>query len=173
MPLLNALSKEFTEGGQAEFRLVYICEAHALDEWPMGDGFGNSPHKAVNQPKSVAERIVIAKHFREELKCEIPTLIDGVDDHFERAYSAWPLRFYIIHHGKIAYKAQPTPSHRYSVSQLRRALMTILKAKATDCVVPSAPGDPEHDENSESQKCSKSQSRWSTAIYFPWFSKGK
>jgi len=102
--------------------MVYIAEAHALDEWPMGDGYPGSEYKAVMQPKSVSERCEVAAMFRKEIGCELPMVVDGPDDEFERTYSAWPLRFYIISEGKIVYKAQPTARYRYSLPELRESI---------------------------------------------------
>jgi len=127
---INLLYKEFDTTGLARIQMIYIAEAHALDEWPMGDGFGVSKYKAFNQPKSVQERINIAKVFKEELKCLLPILVDGPDDHFERAFASWPLRFYVIKDGKIIYKAQPKSNYRYSVSELREFLFENTKASA-------------------------------------------
>jgi hypothetical protein len=41
----------------AGFLTVYIAEAHAQDEWPMGD------HVLINQPKLLVDRREIARQF--------------------------------------------------------------------------------------------------------------
>lgn len=33
-------------------------------------------------------------------------LVDPIDNPFDAAFAPWPLRFYILHRGRIAYKAQ-------------------------------------------------------------------
>jgi len=110
--------------------MVYIAEAHAVDEWPMGDGFGVSPYTAIRQPKSVTERCDVAKFFQKEMKCEVPLVIDGPgEEAFECQYSVWPLRFYIVHEGKVVYKAQPTNNYRYSVPDLVKNVEAVV-AKA-------------------------------------------
>jgi len=50
---MNNLFKEFKD--TADFLMVYIKEAHAIDEWPLGN------HCVVKQHKSLEERINIAK----------------------------------------------------------------------------------------------------------------
>jgi len=109
--------------------MVYIAEAHALDEWPMGDGYPGSEYKALNQPKSVSERCTVAKMFREEIGCRLPMVVDGISDSFEKTYSVWPLRFYIVKQGKIVYKAQPTAKYRYSVDELRENVAKFVAAE--------------------------------------------
>jgi len=97
---------------------VYIAEAHALDEWPMGDGFEGSSCKAIMQAKTTKDRLTAARLLVEELKYEVPLVLDSMDDQFEKAYAAWPLRFYIIKGGEIVYKAMPTDGYRYSTLEL-------------------------------------------------------
>lgn len=106
--------------------LVYILEAHAVDEWPMGDGFGVSKFRAVKQPRSVEERCRLAAEFRDELQSTLPLCVDGVDNAFESLYSVWPLRFYVVHKGRITFKAQPTKGCRYDIADLIRACDAVL-----------------------------------------------
>jgi len=129
VPQLNQLYHDFTD--RVAFRMIYIAEAHALDEWPMGDGYPGSEYQAIPQPKSVEERCGVAKFFRSEISCDLPMVIDGPDDLFEKKYSVWPLRFYIIHRGKIVYKAQPTDSYRYSVAELRDKVAAMVDAASS------------------------------------------
>lgn len=35
-----------------------------------------------------------------------PMLVDPIDNPFDAAFAPWPLRFYILHRGRIVYKAQ-------------------------------------------------------------------
>jgi len=98
-----------------DFVVVYITEAHAQDEWPIGD-----PLK-INQPVTDAERVGIARQFAEDYDLQLPVLVDLVANHFEEAYAAWPIRFYVLEEGqslgragpKLVYKAQPDHNNTY------------------------------------------------------------
>jgi len=64
----------------------------------------------VNQPKSIEERVAIAKTCYETLGLSFPAVIDGMDDKVEKDYVAWPDRLYIVDKkGKIAYKGGKGP----------------------------------------------------------------
>jgi len=107
MPRLHELQEKCKD--KAEFRLVYIMEAHAQDEWPICSSRCSPGGKKVtyNQPKSIQERISVAKDFMDALQIKIPMIVDTMDNSFEDLYAAWPLRAYIIRDGRIVYKAQP------------------------------------------------------------------
>jgi len=100
----------------ADFVVVYITEAHAQDEWPIGD-----PLK-INQPVTDAERVGIARQFAADYDLQLPVLVDPVANHFEQAYAAWPIRFYVLEESfdnsgrplpKLVYKAQPDHNNTY------------------------------------------------------------
>lgn len=109
---------------------VYIEEAHALDEWPMGDGAQGSEFKAIMQPQTIPERAKAAQ-LMDELKYEIPLVLDNMDNEVRVKYACWPLRFYVIDDGKVRYKAQPA-EYRYSVPQFRDAIIGLLEEKNTE-----------------------------------------
>jgi len=88
---------------QANFLTVYIKEAHASDEWPMG---GQVCYK---QPKTLEQRIKIARDFIQRFDYKWPMLIDSIDNKFEQAYFAWPERFYILLNGKFVYYGEMGP----------------------------------------------------------------
>ena len=77
----------------AEFRLVYINEAHAADGRSMqriGKNLGVFEHKNYGERCQVAERLLNDK------KLTIPTVIDGMDNKVNQAYKAWPDRVFIV-----------------------------------------------------------------------------
>lgn len=89
---------------------VYIAEAHADDEWPIGQRFANDPFKPViRQHTQLAERLAAATKFMSDYKLDdIPVFMDSMDNAFDRAYASWPVRFYVIDaDGALALKAQP------------------------------------------------------------------
>lgn len=100
----------------ADFVVVYITEAHAQDEWPIGDPL------QINQPLTDAERVGVARQFAADYEIQIPVLVDSVTNQFEQAYAAWPIRFYVLEdcsdnlgqNGvKLVYKAQPDHNQTY------------------------------------------------------------
>jgi hypothetical protein len=115
---LQQLRQSFHE--RSDFVLVYISEAHAANEWPVGDRF------VVDQPTDLAERIQIATEFRDLFSFPetFPIVVDhpGTDS-FDKIYACWPTRFYGINSdGTIGYKAEPGPSHEYDLGMLRQWL---------------------------------------------------
>ena len=53
----------------------------------------------------------MARAFAEQFKVSIPILVDTLDNHMDRAYTAWPDRIYVIDAGgQIAYKGGPGPA---------------------------------------------------------------
>lgn len=90
------------------FGFVYIFEAHAADEWPVGHDV------IVNQPKTSAERLVVA---REKLAClgfgnEFVCMVDSAEhNNFHNEYACWPLRWYTTGAGRrLTSIAQPKNS---------------------------------------------------------------
>lgn len=85
------MAKEF--GHRVTFAFVYISEAHAADEWPVGHCV------CINQPKSTTERIQVAQQKLTELGIgdEFIRLVDlAEENNFHNAYACWPLRWYTV-----------------------------------------------------------------------------
>lgn len=103
---------------------LYIVEAHAQNEWPISSSRANGGRGvvAIEQPRSDQERCQVARRFQEDFDLRVPLLVDPVSNPFEQLYAPWPLRFYIIHKGKIAYIAQPHAG-RFDVAALRTELL--------------------------------------------------
>ncbi len=94
------------------FLTIYIREAHPLDGWRLGEGvagrlmstIGFEPVLDVNDPKTIEERQSLAGRCQAELKYEIPTYVDEMDDTVSKAYAAKPTRLYLIGlDGRVAY----------------------------------------------------------------------
>jgi len=75
----------------AKFVFVYLFEAHATDEWPLGDAV------VVNQHQTLEDRIAAAKLLQDKYHAECDIYVDSMDNSFNDIYAAWPERFYIIH----------------------------------------------------------------------------
>ena len=71
-----------------------------MDEWPVRSGRFTKDGEAivVNQPKSLAERCVLAEKFVTDYQFNLETFVDIPEsgDLFEKAYAPWPLRFFVI-----------------------------------------------------------------------------
>jgi hypothetical protein len=93
---------------KSEWLLVYIREAHPSDgrqvDANVKAGIG------INQPKTMEERVAVARTCYSNLGLTFPAVIDGMDDKAEKAYAAWPDRLYIVDKkGRIAYKGKKGP----------------------------------------------------------------
>ena len=107
-----------------DFAMVYIEEAHAVDEWPIRSGryHGNVPVN-IEQPRTLAQRIAVAKAFLAHYNVAMQTLVDSPEagNPFEKAFAPWPIRFYVIRGGAMTFIAEPTYCE-YSLSELTRFL---------------------------------------------------
>lgn len=93
---------------------MYITEAHAADEWPVGPSIS-----FCTQPKETSERCVLARKFVEKTKLDMPIVVDTLENQFESAFAAWPLRFFVVKDGKVVFKAQPNlDDYAYDVLDL-------------------------------------------------------
>lgn len=104
MPTLNALYGKYKS--VAEFYLVYIREAHGLDAWELE---GNTI-KDILTHKNMDDRRAAANMCVTDMKIDLPTLVDTMDNATEIAYTAWPDRLYVIGvDGRILHKTAPGP----------------------------------------------------------------
>jgi len=94
---------------------IYITEAHAKNEWPVGKTIS-----FCDQPETNEERLKLAKLAQEKCNFSFPFLVDTIDNHFETAYSCWPFRYFGFKDGKLEKKPQPDmhPHYAYDVRQL-------------------------------------------------------
>jgi hypothetical protein len=77
----------------AEFRIVYIREAHAADsDWPVP----YAKDKGINNHKDFGARCAVAHSLVKEKKLTIPFIIDNMDNKTNEAYSAWPDRVFLV-----------------------------------------------------------------------------
>jgi len=111
-------------GALAEFRLIYLREAHAVD--------GDSPPRAagapcVEDPVTLEERTALAQRFAHESDlAAIPLLVDGMDDAAGIAYAAAPDRLYLIGAaGRVLWKSGKGPAG-FDPAGLEAAIRTAL-----------------------------------------------
>lgn len=102
------------------FLAVYIVEAHAIDEWPVGD-----PLK-VTQPRTIAERCGVARAFVKEYNLKVPMVVDQLDNNFSEQYAGWPVRFYVVQ--------KDSSSHNYTTTNNERVdrWKVVFKAQPDD-----------------------------------------
>lgn len=124
------------------FLVVYIAEAHASDEWPVG-----ALTSVTTQPKTLAHRLALAHTVHTQLLGQpaprdnynteeeeqaqdeelLPVVCDNMSNSFERTMAAWPIRMYVLdpRTGEMLYKAQPDLSpeiYGYSLERLEEWL---------------------------------------------------
>ena len=75
-------------GAQADFLVVYIREAHAVDsEWPMRE----EGQPVIEQPLDLHERRAAAESCLGTLSMSpLPAVLDEMDDAVSTAWEAWP-----------------------------------------------------------------------------------
>lgn len=100
--MLNALYRAH-ESDKVAVRMIYIEEAHATDEWPVG-----SKLYAYKQTKALEERVAVAVRTK-ALGLETPILLDVPPaNKFSELYCPWPARFYIVApDGALVVKPKP------------------------------------------------------------------
>ncbi len=109
---------------RADFYVVYIAEAHAVDGWQMDANEAEGIR--VPQPTTWAARIAVATRCAEQLGLSIPTLVDGMDDAALRAFAAWPERLFVADAaGRLRYCGGPGPFD-FKPDEARAALRVLL-----------------------------------------------
>lgn len=100
--------------------MVYIQEAHPVDLWQVSPNVRDDVLFA--SPRTSAERESTAEMCVVKLAIKLPSLIDGIDNRTERAYTGWPDRLYVIGtDGRVRYKSAPGP-FGFSTSELEQAI---------------------------------------------------
>ena len=114
-------------GGQVEFFVVYIREAHPTDEWQVESN--ESEGILFAQPTTLDARNDIAQVCSLKIDLPIPTLVDDMEDSTDRKYYALPDRLYLIgRDGRVAYRGGPGP-FGFVASELERVIEDYLKAE--------------------------------------------
>ncbi|CAF3184986.1 unnamed protein product [Rotaria socialis] len=98
------------------FLVIYIAEAHARDQWPVGNTISS-----VNQPTELDQRLENARRSKKDLKFEMPMLVDNMDNSFHETYGSWPFRFYAIYDGRLVMKPEPDKDmYTYNLNELEK-----------------------------------------------------
>lgn len=109
---------------RASFYIVYIAEAHAVDEWQL-----NSNEQAnirLKQHTQFDERLAAAELCATELQLRMPTLVDSMDNAASTLFAAWPERIYIVDKtGRIYYRGGYGP-YDFKPAEAQEALAELL-----------------------------------------------
>ena len=95
----GALASDYA--GKVTVAVVYLREAHASDEWPLG------AHSYLAQPTRLEERLDAAARFVAASELSVPVLVDSLSDGFMKAYGAHPMRYFVFHEGRCTWSAEP------------------------------------------------------------------
>jgi type I thyroxine 5'-deiodinase len=121
---LNRLHSQY--GDRAAFYVVYIQEAHPVDLWQVSSNVKDGVLFA--SPTTAADRAETADICVVKLAIKIPSLVDGIDNRIERAYTGWPDRLYIVTtDGRVHYKSAPGP-FGFSTAELEQSLVALLQS---------------------------------------------
>ena len=122
---------------------MYVREAHPTDEWQMKSNVKDDVCYA--QPKTLEQRIAIAKDFTSRFKFPLPFGIDEMGNAADRAYAAWPERLYVVDEtGHVVYRGGMGPFN-YKPAEVRDWLAAkygAVKHEAPAATTPSATGTP-------------------------------
>jgi len=100
-----------------DFLTVYVREAHPTDEWQMKSNLKDDVCYA--QPKTLEQRVAIAKDFTARFKFPLPFGIDEMGNSADSAYAAWPERLYVVDEtGHVAYRGGMGPFN-YKPTEIR------------------------------------------------------
>lgn len=96
------------------FLAIYIAEAHARDQWPVGKTIS-----CVDQPTTLEQRLENARQCKKNFNYEMPMLVDNMENKFHNTYGSWPFRFYVIYKGKLIVKPEPNAENFcYNMTEL-------------------------------------------------------
>ncbi len=88
---MEQLHKDFSD--IAEFRLVYIREAHAIGSRRPAP---YAEEKGIHDANTFGERCALALGLLDDKNLSIPTIVDDMDNSVNEAYSAFPDRIFIV-----------------------------------------------------------------------------
>jgi len=77
-------------GDLVRFVCVYVMEAHASDQWPLGN------HSKYPQHKTIEDRINVALQFQQDFQYRAELYVDTIENTFNNLYSVWPERGFVV-----------------------------------------------------------------------------
>ena len=127
---MEKLHQDF--GDIAEFRLVYIREAHPIDSRRPAP---YAEEKGISEATTFGERCAVALDLLDDKNLSISTIVDDMDNSVNEAYSAFPDRIFVVDvEGKIAFAADRGPwGYAPAIEDVRKWLDK-RKSAATDSI---------------------------------------
>ena len=80
-------------GDEVQWALVYICEAHASDTWPLKFSTEQPSPTSLEQRSGYAARCAAELGFSE---AGFRVCVDGMNNCFNSAFGAWPTCYYCV-----------------------------------------------------------------------------
>ena len=106
--------------------MIYIEEAHPTNLWQLPSNVKDEV--LYESPRTDKERADIAATCVLRLAIKIPSLLDGIENRVERAYTGWPDRLYIIGTDRrVHFKSAPGP-FGFSTRELEESLVGLLSS---------------------------------------------
>lgn len=133
---MEAMYQEYRD--IAEFRMIYIKEAHAADS---NRAVPYAKEKGITEHDNYQERCTSAQMLLDDQSLTIPCLIDSVDDVVNRDYRAWPDRVFVVRSdGRLAVAADQGPvGFEPALDATARWLAEFRASGAEPEVAPPAP----------------------------------
>ena len=127
---MEKLHQDF--GDIAEFRLVYIREAHPIDSRRPAP---YAEEKGISAATTFGERCAVALDLLDDKNLSIPTIVDDMDNSVNEAYSAFPDRIFVVDvDGEIAFAADRGPwGYAPAIEDVRKWLAE-RKSAATESI---------------------------------------
>jgi len=92
----------------ADFAYVYISEAHSVDGWHFNENVCRV------QPRTLEERVEVARGFGEAAGTKCPFLVDDMTNFIETEYRAWPERVFVLEDGRVTYRGYYGPMRHHA-----------------------------------------------------------
>lgn len=109
-------------GGAVRFLLVYVREAHALDEWITQDN--EAAGIGIVQPRTAAGRRAAAASLCARLDVTMPAVTDTIDDAVADVWGAWPDRIYVLDERGVVVMKTATGPFGFRPADVRAVLTT-------------------------------------------------
>ncbi len=84
--------------------MIYISEAHATDEWYIGESAG----EIVESHKTIEDRIKCIEYFKNKNNVQFPIYPDDINNTFMNIFASWPVRCFITKDNILQHISSPT-----------------------------------------------------------------